>query len=228
MNMKKIIIAFILPAFILGICGCNRQSDMAKESKTVAYVNGEEITSDEFQYFKSKLKAQVMNEYLEKYTESYSPDFWTKSFNGKTPEKALNEQTLEKCVMAKLQLVLMKQKGIYTDITYKGLYDKAVAFNEENSSKQGVVGLKSIKLEQFYTYYLDNGVMELRNILVKKETKPSDNELKKCIQQLKDSKQYAEITDFNSIAASKLAVEKYNQYIAKLREKANVKIIDLQ
>ncbi len=190
-----------------------------------AIVNGESISADELEYFKGKLKAQVLNDYLAEYSIKYMPDFWNREFDGKTPEQTLNEQALEKCILAKLQFVLMREKGIYTDITYQGLYNKALAFNEANSSKEGVVGLKSIKMEQFYSYYLDNGIMELRNLLAKDEIKPTEQEINDRITQLKASGEQVDENALRSVAASKLIREKYEAYIAGLRASAMIEIL---
>jgi len=223
--MKNICTVAVILCALLSLCACNK-AENKNTVVTVATVNGESVTNDEFQYFKGKLKAQVLNDYLQKYHVEYSAGFWSRKFDGKTPEQALNEQALEKCVTAKMQFILMKKKGIYTDISYQGLYNKAIAFNEANSNKAGVVGLKSIKMSQFYSYYLDNGVMELKNILAKDEIKPSEKEISGRAALLKASKKYTAETDLKSIASAQLIAEKYDQYIAGLRKAADVKIID--
>jgi len=224
--MKRICAATIILCALAFLCACNK-AENKNTSAAVAAVNGENITNDELQYFNGKLKAQVLNDYLQKYSIEYSSGFWSREFDGKTPEQDLKEQALEKCVMAKLQFVLMRKKGIYTDISYQGLYTKAVSFNEANSNKAGVVGLKSIKMSQFYSYYLDNGVMELKNILAKDEIKLSEKEINERAAQLKASKKFPAETDLKSIASSQLIAEKYQKYIADLRKSANLKVLDV-
>jgi len=223
--MKNICTVAVILCALLSLCACNK-AENKNTAVAIAIVNGESVTNDELQYFEGKLKAQVLNDYLQKYHVEYSAGFWSRKFDGKTPEQALNEQALEKCMTAKMQFVLMREKGIYADISYQGLYDKATAFNKANSNKTGVVGLKSIKMSQFYSYYLDNGVMELKNILAKDEIKPSEKEISERVTQLKASKKFTAGTDLKSIAASQLIAEKYDQYIAGLRKAADVKMID--
>ncbi len=223
MLMKKICLFLLVLCVLAPIGACGRQNE--DDNTTVqATVNGESITIDELDYFKGKLKAEVLSDYMQKYTLEYSPDIWSREFGGKSPEQDLYEQALEKCVMAKLQFVLMREKGIYTDITYKGLYNIALAFNEENSNKEGVVGIKTIKIEQFYTYYLDNGVMELRNILAKQEIKPSQAEIRERASKLEVSGKYPENNGFDSIAESALISEKYDDYIKMIRKSAEIVI----
>ena len=223
--MKKSSVILTLLCVCLMLCACTKTEAEKEITDAVATVNGESIAPEELEYFKGKLKAQILNDYMEKYSIEYVPDFWNRDFDGKTPQQALDEQALEKCVMAKLQFVLMRDKGIYTDISYQGLYNKAIAFNEENSGKEGVVGLKSIKMEQFYSYYLDNGIMELRNVLTKDEIKPTEQEIIDRIAQLKASGEKLDENALRSIAASKLIREKYEAFIAAKRTVAEI-IID--
>jgi len=223
--MKKSIVILTLLFVCLMLCACTKTEAEKEITDAVATVNGESIAPEELEYFKGKLKAQVLNDYLAEYSIKYMPDFWNREFDGKTPEQTLNEQALEKCILAKLQFVLMREKGIYTDITYQGLYNKALAFNEANSSKEGVVGLKSIKMEQFYSYYLDNGIMELRNLLAKDEIKPTEQEINDRITQLKASGEQVDENALRSVAASKLIREKYEAYIAGLRASAMIEIL---
>ena len=223
--MKKSIVILTLLGACLALCACTKPEAEKMNTGVVALVNGESIAAEELEYFKGKLKAQVLNDYLAEYSVEYLPDIWNREFDGKTPQQALDEQALEKCVMAKLQFVLMRDKGIYTDISYQGLYNKALAFNEENSGKEGVVGLKSIKMEQFYSYYLDNGIMELRNVLTKDEIKPTEQEIIDRIAQLKASGEKLDENALRSIAASKLIREKYEAFIAAKRTVAEI-IID--
>ena len=223
--MKKSIVILTLLCVCLMLCACTKTEAEKEITDAVATVNGESIAPEELEYFKGKLKAQILNDYMEKYSIEYVPDFWNRDFDGRTPQQALDEQALEKCVMAKLQFVLMRDKGIYTDISYQGLYNKAIAFNEENSGKEGVVGLKSIKMEQFYSYYLDNGIMELRNVLAKDEIKPTEQEIIDRIAQLKASGEELDENALRSIAASKLIRDKYEAYVAGMRASATVEIL---
>lgn len=222
MIMKRICITITLFCTLITLCACKQ----TKDSSAVATINGESITADELDYFTGKLKAQVLNDYLQEYSVKYTPDFWSREFDGKTPEQALKEQALEKCFLAKLQFVMMREKGIYSDISYKGLFEKATAFNKENIDKESVVGLKTIKMSQFYTYYLDNGAMELRNILAESKFKPTEDEINERAMLLTASSRDFGGNDLKSIGKSELIEEKYDKYITDLRDSADVKILE--
>lgn len=199
-------------------------SETEKETEPcVATVNGETITTEEFEYFRKKYKAQVLNECLEKYDAEYTEDFWQTEFNGVTPEEILYKRVLKECAVAKIQLLLMKEEGIYEEISFEGLKNKAETFNSENENKENVVGIKSIQMSQFYSYYLQTGVMELQNIYSEGKLKPTDKEIQEKISAMTDELSSYQEQDYESIAKSRLKSEKYEKYINELYEKAEIK-----
>ena len=70
-------------------------------------------------------------------------------------------------------------------------------------------------MSQFYTYYISNGDMELKNILGESELKPTDDEIKAYIAQ-KD-----EMSETSAISA--LVDKKYEDYISDLIKNATIK-----
>lgn len=223
--MKKFLSAFLLAVTVLTLFACTKKEDAGKTA--LFTVNGEVVTQAEFDYFKGKLRAEVLNDYIEKYSIEYTENFWQTEIDGKTPEETLNELAREECIMAKIQFILMREEGIYDDITYEGLYKKAEAFNNENASKQGVVGIKSIKMSQFYSYYLQNGIMELKNIYSEEKLKPTEEEIEQKIIELSEVFENSEdevlVQDYENVAKDKLKTEKYEAYIAELRKNAEIK-----
>ncbi len=189
----------------------------------VATVNGKIITEEEYEYFRKKYKSQVLNECLEKFGTEYTEDFWQTEFDGVTPEELLRDRVIKECVMAKIQFLLMEEEGIYEDVTFSALKLKAETFNSENESKEGIVGIKSIQMSQFYSYYLQTGIMELQNIYADGKLKPTDKEIKEKISEMtKELSSYSE-KDYENIAKSRLKSEKYEKYINELYEKAEIK-----
>ena len=223
--MRKILSAFLLAVTALTLFACTKKEDAGKTA--LFTVNGEVVTQAEIDYFKGKLRAEVLNDYIEKYNIEYTENFWQTEIDGKTPEETLNELAREESIMAKIQFVLMREEGIYDDITYEGLYKKAEAFNNENASKQGVVGIKSIKMSQFYSYYLQNGIMELKNIYSEEKLKPTEEEIEQKIIELNEEFENSEdevlVQDYENVAKDKLKTEKYEAYIAELRKNAEIK-----
>ena len=79
-------------------------------------------------------------------------------------------------------------------------------------------------MSQFYTYYFQNGVMELKNIYAEGKLEPTQEEIDEKINEIID--QYADDIDkqdYESIARDQLKTEKYDAYIAQLRKEAEIK-----
>lgn len=220
--IKKVICILFSLIFLLLFASCNDESD---KISAVATVNGEEITEEEFEYFRKKYKSEVLNDCLEKFNTEYTENFWQTELDGVTPEELLYERALEECVRAKVQFLLMKDEGIYEDVTFAGLKAKAEAFNKENENKEGVVGIKSIQMSRFYSYYLQTGIMELQNIYAEGKLKPSEKEIEEKISEIRGTVDASLEQDFESIAKSKLKTEKYEKYVNELCEKAEIKEI---
>ncbi len=221
--IKRIICGFLSLVFVLSLASCGEEDEKISATATV---NGEEITAEEFEYFRKKYKSEVLNDCLEKFGAEYTEGFWQTEFDGVTPEEILYERTLEECVRAKIQFLLMKEEGIYEDVTFAGLKAKAEAFNEENANKEGVVGIKSIQMSQFYSYYLQTGIMELQNIYAEGKLKPSEKEIQEKISEMSGTVDSSLEQDMESVAKSRLKTEKYEKYIDELYEKAEIKEIE--
>ena len=228
---KKFVLFAALPLlFSILLVSCadnssNKTSDSAGTSP-VAYVNDETVTENELNYFKDRLRANVMNQYIGEYSCAYSDDFWATTFDGKTPQETLDKQAFEECVKAKLQLVLCRDYGIYDDISYGTFYDEAVAYNEAHSGKQSAAGVESISLTSFYTYYLNNGVLELKNRMAEDKLKPTDDEIARQLDTMSDTVKRALSGDELKNAAAELAVEKkYDDYIASLQKRARIVLL---
>ena len=220
--LKKTLSFIMVAVMLIMLVSCTAETE--EKPVAVVTVNGETVTQAEIDYFKGKFKTELINDYIEKYKIEFTEDFWQKEFDGKTPEEALYEKALEESIMVKIQFVLMREEGIYDDISFDGLYKKAEAFNAENAGKEGVVGIKSINMSQFYTYYFQNGVMELKNIYAEGKLKPTQEEIDEKINEIID--QYADDVDkqdYESVAKDQLETEKYDAYIAQLRKEAEIK-----
>lgn len=223
MKKKRILLLSFILLILFASCAKEEKTDLS----AVVTVNGEAVMQQEIDYFKGKFKAELLNDYIEKYNVKYTEDFWQTEFDGKTPEQALYEKALEESIVVKLQFIEMRKEGIYEDITFDGLRTKAELFNAENENKDGVVGIKTIKMSQFYTYYFQNGVMELKNIYAEGKLKPTEKEIEEKIKemnfQLENSGEAVTPSDYESVAADRLKTEKYDLYFAELRKNAEIK-----
>lgn len=212
--MKKILTLF-LALFLLCSCSVNENSCLYK-------INGEDVTQSEKDYFLTKLRPEVISEYIFNYGIEFDENFWTTPVDGKTPEEYLESLVENEILKAKVQLILCKEKGVYEDISFDYLYNKAVEFNKENE-KNETVGINNIPLENFYDYYLDNGVAEVKNILGESTLKPTEDEIKNKSQEIKEKYPDKDNEELSSIAKDIMVEEKYEAYIEKLCSEAEVK-----
>lgn len=203
-------ILILISVFLFLLCSCAEDEAVT----TVAVVNDETVTQEEFDYFKARKRADVINYYISEFNAKVDEDFWQTDFNGITPEKDLEDRAISECIKAKIQLVLCREYGIYDDISFVGLRQRAENFNSQD--KSGAIGLKTIETDTFYTYYIDTGVMELKNILGEKELSPTEEEINACLENFGTQ-------DENYTAARKMAIsKKYDDMIEKLCKEADV------
>ncbi len=166
--MKKISL-ILLTVCLLLLCSCGEsktQAPTVNPDEPYATVNGETITVEEIEYFKKRDRSDIINEFSAEYNITDFATFWDTMYDGSTtPTDALQKRALEDAVSAKVKLVEMKKQGIYDDITFNGLQSRAEEYNESHKNQPATVGVNSIDLTSFYTYYLETGEMELKNRL---------------------------------------------------------------
>lgn len=213
----------LLLAFSL-MCACAKQpaEPTSEISAEYARVNGEIITYAEAKYFEDKYRAEIIGDFLSEYTLEYSDTFWDTEINGTTPQRTLEKRVLAETVNAKIRLVLMREHGIYDDISFTSLREKAEAFNRAGESGQNKAGLRSIPLNSFYTYYIQTGDMQLEQLLGKTLLAPTENEISEYIESESDTPGFAADADARSIAADALVSEKYEEYISELIDNADI------
>ncbi len=214
--MKKVGIFLIIAVLALSLCSCAQNDKASQEAITVPNltVNGEKVSREEYLYFYKLVRSQIIVQYAQDYSVTDFSDFWETEFDGETPMSQLEEKTLSECVKAKIILSLCKENDIYQDISFEALQLKAQKFNEENEGKSGVVGLKSISLDSFYTYYIDTGVMELKNKLEQAQLKPNEEEIQLQIDAMtQDVKAELSQDEIRVFAIEKAVDEKYDKLI---------------
>lgn len=216
--MKKLISVILSAAVFLLFVSCGKTSSKSEVTAVIAAVNGEVITAEETEYFSSRSRGKIINEYSEKYGITDFSSFWDTEFDGKTPRQALEECALEQAIEAKIKLVLMRENGIYDDISFSALRAKGEKFNREHENQKDNVGLNSVNMESFYTYYISNGEMELKNILSESTLKPSQAELDAA------GKEHPNLTEEGLIGI--ITSEKYDKMIDEAVKNAVVEYLE--
>ena len=164
--------ALLLTALILSvICcfsSCSASNDKRDKSTVdVGSVNGTGISAAETDYYLPQFRSSVISIFTQKYNTAYDGTFWQTEFDGITPEEYLFDKAFYKAADSKLKLTLCKEFGLFDDISFAALKEKAEKFNKNNEGKK-TVGITSIDMNVFYDYYVSNGVLALQNTLVDK------------------------------------------------------------
>ena len=179
--IKKILFSVISFFIVLSLCACSVSYNKHKDKNDdVGSVNGFNITQDEIDYFTKRLRSNVISKYVNDYGIEYSDDFWNRDVSGTTPEIYLFDSAFDECVRAKIQLIKCKEYGIYDDIDYSALKAKAEQFNKDNEGKK-TVGITSIDMDVFYTYYVETGALALKNKLIENNVIKDESEYEQYI-----------------------------------------------
>ena len=208
--MKKLIIPFLL---ILSLCSCG-VGGPAEFEPLNAYINGEPVSWEEIDYFKDQYRSEVMSKFILEYDAVPDENFWNTPVNGITPERYLYNITKEEVLKAKIQLILCRENKIYDDISIEYFYQLKENHNK-TFVKNETIGINKIP-DAYYDYYIDNGVMELKNVLENSTLAPTDDEIANKMISVKDK--YSDKTQDEQLSIAKDIVveEKYDAYIEKL------------
>lgn len=216
--MKKSICILLALIFLFSFASCKEKSE------TVFTVNSAPVSKEETEYFAAKHRTAVMSKYINEYDAVVDNNFWNTKFGETTPQEYLDSLVKKDAVSAKIQLMLCFDHGIYSDISYNALYNLALEYNEEHSGIK-TVGLQTIPLESFYDYYIDNGVMELKNILEKNELAPTEEEINEKLVEIKEKYSDKEETEQLAIAKDIIVEEKYADMLEEMITRADIKDI---
>lgn len=214
--MKKLIIPFLL---ILTLCSCGVGGPAELEPLN-AYINGEPVSWDEINYFENQKRSEVMSKFILEYEAVADDDFWYTPVNGITPQKYLDNLCKEKIIKAKIQLVLCRENNIYEDISIDTFWQMKEQHNKTFKDNE-TIGINKIPYA-YYDYYIDNGVMELKNILGETTLAPTDEEIKNKMISVKEK--YPDKTEDEQLSIAKdiIIEEKYDAYIENLCDEAEV------
>ena len=217
--MKKSICVLLGIFIIFSFVAC--KDNEKDKSETIFTVNSVFVTKEETDYFAAKHRTAIMSKYINEYEAVIDSEFWNKKFGEITPQEELDALVKKEAVSAKIQLLLCLENDIYSDISYRGLYNLAIKYNEEHSGTE-TVGLQTIPLESFYDYYIDNGVMELKNILEEGELAPTDEEIAEKL--IEVQQKYSDKSEDEQISIAKdiIVEEKYDKMLNDMIDKAIV------
>lgn len=214
--MKRFVLLCTVAILILCLFSCDGGDGEKDPNSVYATVNGENITQEEIDYFSQRLRSKLIYEFSKKYEIEDYALFWENEYDGVNPKEELEKRALEEAARYKIELLLMKEEKIYDDISYNGLREKALRYNEANAGRPTTVGITSINMDQFYMYYIANGQMELKNIYAEEKMKPTEEEIETYMATAQEG-----LTQEGAI--SEIVEQKYGEYVDEIVSKAEVK-----
>lgn len=154
-TMKKYRIAAAALALGLVMGGCSKDDENA-----VAYLDGHAVSLEEYGQYAYDSISLVSAQYSRDYdADPNADDFWTTSYDGKTPMDALKEQADEKMLAQKGMQVIALDLDLVTEeeISWQGQLDAMERENEarlEKLESGGVVyGPEQLTQSQFLSYW---------------------------------------------------------------------------
>lgn len=155
--MKKYRIAAAALALGIAMGGC---AEADEDENTVAYLDGYAVSLEEYSQYAYDSVSLVSAQYSRDHgADPNADDFWTTSYDGKTPMDTLKEQADEKMLAQKGMQVIALDLGLVTEtgISWQGQMDAMERENEarlEKLESGGVVyGPEQLTQAQFLSYW---------------------------------------------------------------------------
>lgn len=160
--------------------------------ETVAFINGEPLEKVEYLPKFIAAKDEALTYFQSTYNaDTYDKSFWQKDFNGETPTEYARRKALAECVRYKLQLILMKEKGLYDDINYSAFLKRYQQENKQKGSasgkKQIVYGPEKLEPEIYFSYVMNTGISKLKTLMDGKELIVTDKNIRDYYQKNTDN-----------------------------------------
>ncbi len=212
------VMSFIMPVILFVTFSCE-----TNKSGIVALVDNEPVTATELKHWILLNKTKVYNHFYRNYEIAGYNDFWEGVYNNKSPRQMLINLALEDAVRFKVQQLIALEKGIVSNIRYDDLIKEMnqVNLEREKSIEKGqpVYGPVQFTSRTYLAHIFDNMTYELKTLLSATDLKLEDRELE--IMRIESNQLPGEIAGFLQMQH---VDRKYDSYIDKLQNAANVKI----
>jgi hypothetical protein len=143
----------------------------SSDNRVIATVNNEPVSVGEFKLQVKKNKALVSGYFKGKYNANDSKDFWTTGFDGEVPVEKLKRDSLDSCILMKVQQMMAMEKGLLQDITYGKFLRELQAENRKRKdylkNNRVFYGPEQYDKESYYNVVTGNMVSDLKKLLTK-------------------------------------------------------------
>ncbi len=219
-NGFTITIFIFVGIFFIWLAWNIKESDYTNNLKftdsIVVFINGMEVTEDEFRLHLNRNIAMTYNYFFKKYHVTNHSDFWQKCFNGEIPLEYIKTKTLEKLIHIKTIQKLAIELGLLKNYSFNEFTKQ---WKEENYKRrlkyqegEIVYGPFQFSVEDYYDYLFSNLVIKVQNKLNETKFVPNQKELRSFYDQIKEKQfvyvpeievEYISFPYYDSISKSK-------------------------
>lgn len=142
---------------------------------TVAFIDGQPVAAGELKIFFDEIKGATFAYFHRKYAIEYSDGFWTETIGGEIPLHVAVDNAVDALKKIKVEQILLKERRIVSDITYKAfLRDLSNENSRRSKSTQVIYGPRQYSEEVYYFYLHSNRMDKLKELF-------SDSQYEKMI-----------------------------------------------
>lgn len=225
----------ILAACVVGIIIVLVSTAANQRDTTVAVINGMEIDVREFRMIAEEERALVLRAFCDRYDVQPDEGFWQREFDGATPAETLQQQTLDKLAVIKVQQEMMIEYGLLKDAGYTAFFQEWVQENQHRqqavSQDDPIYGVNTYTEKQYYQVRLDKGTLALKEKLASTILKVSAAESNQFYEQRQEAFLFDEkgnlkpFAELKNVIEKRIVDEKYEKMIAEKAQKASVHIV---
>ncbi|SHO43789.1 peptidylprolyl isomerase [Anaerocolumna xylanovorans] len=187
---RLFLILLVIVAALLSLFITCRMASGKNDFSIVAKVNGENIYLREYKQRLYGVRANVYDYFNKKYNANDSKSFWNKSYGGEVPIEAARKKALDECIQIKVQQILLKDKGIQEDISYKtflkGLDEENKARKEAVKNQRVIFGPLQFGEKEYFEYQFSQMIIGLKEKMGEDDFKIDDNDEKALYDQIKN------------------------------------------
>lgn len=151
--------AIVIAAVLVGLTGCQRAEppgEGAVPEGALLTIDGYPVPKEEFLLFLEEERALTAAYFGQTYGAQVDEGFWSREFDGQTPSDYAKESALNSLLSAKMQAILLHERGLAEDISYEKLEADREKTNRERAEKlrSGEIfyGLTEYDAPTYYAY----------------------------------------------------------------------------
>lgn len=161
-HKRFLAVSLVLCLFLSGGCAArpgaegNLPTPAAIPDGALITVDGCPVPQEEFMLFLMDQRALTAAHFGQEYGAEIDEGFWSRDFDGQTPNEYAREAALQELLTAKMETILLRERELADDISYEALMADMEKTNAENAQKleSGEVfyGLTEYDAATYYVY----------------------------------------------------------------------------